>query len=151
MLLFKTLDDFKNRFCYGRKWDRTLEAFEIGEKQLENVYINLGDSLVFKRIDYRENKKNEYFEGHRRYMDIHYILDGSCYLEINKKENLDIIEKYSDETDFEYFEGSGEKILLEKGNIILIENDEGFRFLKEENSRKIIVKLTVENNILINK
>ena len=58
---------------------------------------------------------------------------------------------YSDETDTEYFHGNGEIVNLTTGNLIIIENDEAFRFKGAENLKKVVLKVTIEDNYFLNK
>ena len=99
-----------------------------------------------------ENHINEVdFQGHRRYMDIHYYIEGQEALEISKKNDLDIKSSYSDENDTEYFHGDGEIVNLTAGNLIIIENDEAFRFKEAKNLKKVVLKVTIEDNYFLNK
>ncbi len=150
MLILNSFDEFKDIFRSGKKWIRCKEAIENISNIKENRYHSIGDSLVY--MFKTENHKNEVdFQGHRRYMDIHYYVEGKEVLEISKKNDLDIKSSYSDEDDTEYFYGAGEIINLTAGNLIIIENDEAFRFKGAENLKKVVLKVTIEDNYFLNK
>ncbi|EEY33930.1 hypothetical protein [Pseudoleptotrichia goodfellowii] len=72
------------------------------------------------------------------------FLEGESEIEINLKKNLELYKQYEDITDTEYYTGKGEKINLKKGCILVAEINEAIKFLKDENTQKIVVKLTVE-------
>lgn len=150
MLILNSFDEFKDIFRSGKKWIRCKEAIENIPNIKENRYHSIGDSLVY--MFKTENHKNEVdFQGHRRYIDIHYYVEGREVLEISKKNDLDIKSSYSDENDTEYFYGAGEIINLTAGNLIIIENDEAFRFKGAENLKKVVLKVTIEDNYFLNK
>lgn len=150
MLILNSFDEFKNIFRSGKKWIRCKEAIENIPNIKENRYHSIGDSLVymFKTENHRDDQD---LKGHRRYMDIHYYMEGKENLEIAKKRELDTKIKYSDENDTEYFHGDGEIINLTSGNLVIIENDEAFRFKGAENLKKVILKVTIEDNYFLNK
>ncbi|MGL5191090.1 MAG: beta-galactosidase subunit beta [Cetobacterium sp.] len=150
MLILNSFDQFKEIFRSGKKWIRCKEAIENIENIKENRYYSIGDSLVYM-FKTENNIDGLDFEGHRRYMDIHYYLEGSESLELAKKKNLQAKERYSDETDTEYFSGSGEFVNLKSGNLIIIENDEAFKFKDAKNVKKVVLKVTIEDNYFLNK
>lgn len=84
-------------------------------------------------------------------MDIHYYVEGNEDLEIAKKKEVNVKTNYCDESDTEYFTGNGEIINLKAGNLIIIENDEAFRFKGASNLKKVILKVTIEDNYFLNK
>ena len=150
MLILNSFDEFKDIFRSGKKWIRCKEAIENIPNIKENRYHSIGDSLVymFKTEDHKDGLD---LEGHKRYMDIHYYVEGKETLEISKKKELDIKVKYSDESDVEYFHGNGKSVNLIAGNLIIIENDEAFKFKEAENLKKVILKVTIEDNYFLNK
>lgn len=150
MVVLNTFEEFKDIFRSGKKWIRCKEAIENINNIKENRYHSIGDSLVY--IYKTENYEDEIeMQGHRRYMDIHYYVEGKEKLEISKKKDLIIKKDYCDEDDTEYFIGNGEVIELKAGNLIIIENDEAFRFKNAENLKKVILKVTIEDNYFLNK
>lgn len=150
MVVLNTFEEFKDIFRSGKKWIRCKEAIENINNIKENRYHSIGDSLVY--IYKTENHEDEIeMQGHRRYMDIHYYVEGKEKLEISKKKDLIIKKDYCDEDDTEYFIGNGEIIELKAGNLVIIENDEAFRFKNAENLKKVILKVTIEDNYFLNK
>lgn len=150
MLILNSLDEFKDIFRSGKKWIRCKEAIENISNIKENRYHSIGDSLVymFKTENHEDGLD---LQGHRRYMDIHYYVEGEEILEISKKKELNMKTHYFDENDTEYFHGDGEIINLTAGNLVIIENDDAFKFKAAENLKKVILKVTVEDNYFLNK
>ena len=150
MLILNNFDEFKDIFRSGKKWIRCKEAIENINNIKENRYHSIGDSLVYM-LKTENHKDGVELQGHRRYMDIHYYVEGKETLEISKKNDLNVKSSYSDETDTEYFHGNGEIVNLTTGNLIIIENDEAFRFKGAENLKKVVLKVTIEDNYFLNK
>lgn len=149
MVILKSFEEFKSIFRVGKKWIRCVEAVDNLENVKDNIFYSIGDSIIYKRSTI--NATETHFTGHRRYMDMHYYLEGEEQLEIAKKTDLNIIKAYTNETDREYLEGKGEMITLKAGNVIIVENDEAHKFLGGENVKKVIFKITIEDNYFLNK
>ena len=150
MYIYKDLDKFKLGNKYGKKWERCVEAIENIENIRENIYYSIGDSLVYM-LKTKKFQNEDKFLGTRRYLDLHYYLEGDGELEIAPKETLELIEKYQDETDREYFIGKGEKHLIKKGNLVLLDENNGFKFHDNKDVKKVVIKVTIEDNYFMNK
>lgn len=150
MVILNSFEEFKDIFRTEKKWIRCKEAVENIGNIKENRYHSIGDSLIY--MYKTEDHKDEVdMQGHRRYMDIHYYVEGKEKLEIAKKKDLTVTKDYCDENDTEYFTGNGEILDMKAGNMIIIENDEAFRFKGAENLKKVILKVTIEDNYFLNK
>jgi len=149
MFIYKDLNEFKMDNKYGKKWERCVEAIENIKNIKENIYYSIGDSLVYMLKT--KNTKEEKFLGTRRYLDLHYYIEGDGELEIAPKKSLTLIERYSDETDREYFTGKGEKYSIKPGNLVLLDENMGFKFSDNEDVKKVVIKVTIEDNYFLNK
>lgn len=150
MLLLKNLEEFENRFKIGKKWLRCREAIESIQNIKPYQFRSIGDSLVYL-LDNGAFLNDAQFVGHRRYMDIYYIIDGCCTIEYNVKTALKQTKSYIDESDDEYFEGRGEFLTLKQGALIIFEPQDAHRILSSQSCRKLILKVTVEDNTFLNK
>ena len=146
MLKLSSFDEFKSIFRTGKKWIRCAEAINNIPNIKENVYYSIGDSLAYMITD---SKVEEKFCGHRRYMDIFYYLEGKEEIEIAPKSELELVEKYSDETDREFLIGRGKKIEMKQGEIIIAEINEAVKCFG--GAKKLIIRVTVEDNYFLNK
>lgn len=146
MVVLKSFEEFKSIFRTGKKWIRCAEAINNLPNIKENIYYSIGDSLVYMITDSKEEKE---FCGHRRYMDIFYYLEGGETLEVSLKSELEVTEKYSDETDREYFTGTGKKYEIKEGEMVIIEIGEACKCYG--NAKKVIIRVTVEDNYFLNK
>lgn len=150
MIILDSLTEFQRLYGTGKKWLRCMEAVNNVENIRPGVFHSVGDSLVYRLASGTEPQRAE-FEGHRRYFDIHYYLEGSEDIEFAAKSRLYTFAPYSDETDRELFTGSGEKITARKGHVIIFENHEASRFRPEKNVKKVILKVTIEESYFLNK
>ena len=150
MIILDALSEFQRLYRTGKKWQRCMEAINNLEKLRPGVFHSIGDSLVYRLASGAEPQRAE-FEGHRRYFDVHYYLEGREEIEFAAKSRLNPVAPYLDETDREWFTGSGEKITASKGNVILFENHEASRFRPEKNVKKVILKVTIEESYFLNK
>ncbi|TPG57001.1 beta-galactosidase subunit beta [Ewingella americana] len=150
MIILDALSEFQRLYRTGKKWQRCMEAINNLEKLRPGVFHSIGDSLVYRLASGAEPQRAE-FEGHRRYFDVHYYLEGREEIEFAAKSRLNSVAPYLDETDREWFTGGGEKITASKGNVILFENHEASRFRPEKNVKKVILKVTIEESYFLNK
>ncbi len=97
------------------------------------------------------SKADEQFVGHRRYFDVHYYLNGSETIECADKNTLTQTEAYSDETDREYFTGTGQPQRIEAGQMVIFENHQAHRFSASDNLQKVVLRVTIEDGYFLNK
>lgn len=102
MIVLDSLEQFKQVYRNGRKWNRCVEAIgNIGNIK-DGVMHSIGDSLVYM-VEDGIAKQTEMFIGNRRYFDVHYYLEGRETVEFADKTALTLEQAYRDETDREFF------------------------------------------------
>ncbi len=111
---------------------------------------SIGDSLAYM-IEDGIARNTKTFEGHRRYFDVHYYLEGRETVEFTDKSQLELVEDYRDETDREYLIGSGEKRELCEGQVAIFDNNKAYRFHGDNRVRKVVFKVTIEDGYFLNK
>ena len=120
----------KIKFIKGR--------FEIEEEQVFGI-----------GLEYETKGEDEcIWEAHRKYIDIHVVLEGEEQVLISGIENMKSTKSYDTEGDYELFEGKKEhRVLLKQGEfLILFPNEvhktgvliEGRKFVK-----KLVAKLAI--------
>lgn len=150
MIVLNSLEKFGLVYRDGRKWDRCMEAINNINHIREGVMHSIGDSLVY-RVAKGQNKPMPLFEGNRRYFTVHYYLDGEEIIEVASKSTLQPNGHYSDETDREFFTGNGEKHHLKQGEVAIFENHEAYRIHGNDQVKKVVLRVTVEDGYMLNK
>ncbi len=150
MIVLDNLEQFKEVYRSGRKWNRCVEAIDNIENIKPGVMHSIGDSLVYM-IEDGIAKQTGAFVGARRYFDVHYYLDGSESVEFAYKEALQVHQAYNDETDQELLSGQGEIRKLQQGQIAIFENDKAYRFQGDNRVKKVVLKVTIEDGYFLNK
>ncbi len=86
-------------------------------------------------------------EAHRKYIDIHYLLEGSENIEITNVETLTITKDYDEQTDALLGTAKGKPYLLEKGQFMVVFPEEahlpGIKVNDCAEVKKAVVKVPV--------
>jgi evolved beta-galactosidase subunit beta len=150
MVVLENLEQFKTLYRDGRKWNRCVEAIENIGKIRDGVYHSIGDSLAYM-IEDGVAQNSEHFIGNRRYFDVHYYLEGQETIEANHKQQLDVVMPYQDETDREYLAGSGTLQTVGQWQVVILDNNNAYRFIGDKRVRKVVLKVTIEDGYFLNK
>ncbi|MCR4719916.1 MAG: YhcH/YjgK/YiaL family protein [Firmicutes bacterium] len=128
--------DIKNAFEY-------LKTVEYG-KNTTNLTVNFSEPIT---ADEDSMGKKKLFEAHRKYIDLHYIIDGTekfGYANIN---TLKPVTEYNEKDDYILLSGEASRITLNKGDfVIAFPEDAHIPALKYKNSEKVkraVVKIPV--------
>ena len=97
MRIIDNLEQFRQIYASGKKWQRCVEAIENIDNIQPGVAHSIGDSLTY-RVE-NDSATDALFTGHRRYFEVHYYLQGQQKIEYAPKETLQVVEYYRDETD----------------------------------------------------
>lgn len=90
---------------------------------------------------------SSYFEAHRKYIDIQYLVSGKEYVVLTSLDDKqEIIHPYDHENDYELFQKSDEKFLLADKNTLFVffhsdGHKPGIKVNESELVRKIVVKI----------
>ena len=95
MIVLENLEKFKEIYRSGRKWNRCLEAIDNLKNMKMGVCYSKGDSLVYRLHEGRHNTEG-LFEGHKRYLDVHYYIEGEEMIESAHKAKLNLEKNYKD-------------------------------------------------------
>lgn len=151
MITLESLDLFKQVYREGKKWNRCIEAIENLPNIRPGVFHSIGDSLVYRLFEGVSPAK-ETFEGTRRYVDLHYYLEGEETVEWAAKDDLGVVQAYDDCTDREQLGGEvQQRCRVGQGQVVLFESDKAYRFCGDGPVRKVIIKVTVEGGYFKNK
>lgn len=115
--------------------------YEAGSHEID------GKKLFLNRVNYTtKNKEERFWEGHKKYIDVHVVFEGKERINLNFKDNLSF-KKCVEEDDFLEFEGDeNSTVVLEKDDFLIcypedihmscLKADE-----KESNVKKAIYKV----------
>lgn len=149
MRILDSLEQFRQIYHSGRKWQRCVEAIENINRIREGVAHSISDSLTYRIVSATDSDTR--FVGHRRYFAIHYYLQGQQKIEYALKTRLQVIECYRDETDREYLQGHGVIVPVHAGQIVICDNSEACRFICDSPVKKVLLKVTIEERYFHNK
>lgn len=149
MEIFSDLDEFARITAGIAKWDRTSQAIQAAQFHPERVMHSIGDSLTYIRTTRRH--ETDLFTGHRRYVEVVAADASPVQIEIAQKHDLTPFGDYSDLTDREYFEGSGQDVRLEPGQVLITAIDEALRYPAPTDTPYTVVHVTVEGATFHNK
>ncbi|GLR08166.1 beta-galactosidase subunit beta [Mixta theicola] len=149
MRILDNLEQFKQIYHSGRKWQRCVEAINNIDNIRPGVAHSIGDSLSY-RVE-NGSTTDTLFVGHRRYFEVHYYLQGQQKIEFAPKTQLQMAERYRDETDREYLQGSGDTVQVHEGQMIVCDNSEAYRFICDSPVKKVVLRVTIEDGYFLNK
>lgn len=92
MRIIDNLEQFRQIYASGKKWQRCVEAIENIDNIQPGVAHSIGDSLTY-RVE-TDSATDALFTGHRRYFEVHYYLQGQQKIEYAPKETLQVVEYY---------------------------------------------------------
>lgn len=106
-----------------------------------------GEEIFFNLIEYETKQEEERFwESHKKYIDLHYILEGKEFIGYEQFNRMEIKEPYNETDDFYLLEGRLQsKVLLQKDDfMILFPDDVHMTALKVDETaqvRKVVFKI----------
>ncbi len=150
MIILDNIEQFTALYKEGRKWQRCLEAINNIEHIKAGVYHSIGDSLIYM-LETGQPQPSDEFVGYRRYLDVHYYLEGEECIEVADKQQLTNTTPYLDDSDREFFSGSGERFTVGNGQFVIFDNDKAYRFCGGQPIKKVVLKVTIEDGYFLNK
>ncbi|NIF48388.1 beta-galactosidase subunit beta [Enterobacter sp. Ap-1006] len=149
MRVLENLEQFKQIYHSGRKWQRCVEAINNVDNIRPGVAHSIGDSLSYRVST--DSCTDALFVGSRRYFDVHYYLQGRQKIEFAPKGQLKTVACYRDETDREYLKGIGDIVTVTEGQMVICDPEEAYRFISDEWVKKVVLRVTIEDGYFLNK
>lgn len=128
--------------CFEFAKNNKLVEFEKGSHVID------GDDIFVNIVGYETcEKEDRFWEAHKKYIDVHLMLDGSERIDLNFIENLDQKE-YEEEGDFLPLEGDHSSYVeLKKGDFLVCYPEDAhmtaIKVNEKENIKKAIFKVIV--------
>jgi YhcH/YjgK/YiaL family protein len=89
--------------------------FQIGKMEID------GENLFAIGAEYETRRAEEaLWEGHKKYIDVHWVLSGSERVGLSSEEESTITKSYDEENDFLNCETIGQTIDLKDGHFLLL-------------------------------
>jgi YhcH/YjgK/YiaL family protein len=124
-----------------------IEDIDLGVLQDGKTEID-GENVFALAFGY-ETKSLEMakWEAHKKYIDIHITVSGKEKIGYAELENLEVVEKYNEETDCMFLKGEGQFLALDNEHFAMFYPGEGHKpaiFINEcEQVRKVVIKILV--------
>lgn len=123
-----------------------LEAEEFPEGKTEIIGTHLfGNGMVRETKDFAES----IWESHQKYIDIHFLVEGSERIFYGPEENMTEIKPYNPEKEITVFEGNGTEVFFPKNGFVIFFPGEIHKALVHagmpETVKKMVIKLGVED------
>lgn len=88
------------------------------------------------------------FEAHQEYLDVHFVIEGEEYVYINDVKNMQSLQAYDSENDYELFKGEmRHKVYLNKNNFLILEQQDahktGISVSMNSAVKKIVLKIKI--------
>ena len=136
---------FEKAFLYIQKLQ---DKNSLEYKSLANIGLDECNKIVLdencfilEQAYITKDKKDCFFESHRKYIDIQYIFEGSEIMEVENINKLQITQEYNESLDFAKYEqkpNSSILIINENELAIFYPNDAHMPCIKVDNNQKII-------------
>ena len=136
---------FEKAFLYIQKLQDkdSLEYKSLSDIGLDdcNKIVLDENCFVLEQAYITKDKKDCFFESHRKYIDIQYIFKGSEIMEVENTNKLQITKEYDSSLDFAKYAQNGNTLSLiinENELAIFYPNDAHMPCIKVDNNQKVI-------------
>lgn len=108
-----------------------------------------GEKLFFNLIEYETKEEEERFwESHKKYIDVHYILDGEEFVGYEHFERMTIKEDYNEPDDYYLLKGKLQtKVKLQKGDFMICYPQDvhmtAIKVTEKQMVRKVVFKVKI--------
>ena len=123
------LDYIKRVEQYDGVWPNLVEAIRFAEG-LGNPELGryeIGDSFALVQEIQTVHATEKDFELHRKYVDVHIILEGEELLEYEDIDNLSPIGTFNDTRDIQMASGKGQSVIIRPGMFCLVFPHDGHK------------------------
>lgn len=118
--------NIKNLHIYrgiSKKLDKAIDFILKNEFIFSPVGKNIIDDEIFYNIQECKTKKVEdsYFEIHKKYIDIHIVIDGEEKIAFSSNENLNPVDKFDYTSDCQFLKGNYSEVFnMNTKNFLII-------------------------------
>lgn len=125
-----------------------IKAMDFKDLQSKTYEVD-GEEIYFNLIEYETKLEEERFwESHKKYIDLHYILEGKEFIGYEQFARMNIKENYNEADDYFLLEGSLQsKVMLQKDDFMILYPDDvhmtGIKVNEKEKVRKVVFKIKI--------
>lgn len=123
-----------------------IESFDIKDGECIKEMIN-DEMFVLKQAYITKNREDCFFESHKKYIDIQYMLKGDEIMDVCNLEDLEILKDYDDKTDFIKYKGKQENIsslLIKENELAIFYPQDAHQPCIKTNENKLIYKAVIK-------
>jgi len=109
------------------------------------------DIFVLKQAYTTKERSDCFFESHRKYVDVQFMVKGDEYMDVSCIESLKVIKEYDDKTDFIKYEGKENdisKLLIKEKELAIFYPSDAhqpcIKTTKKELVYKAVIKIPLE-------
>lgn len=140
-LYLKINTHFKKAFKYLKEIQ--LDNFEFGKKIIEQDYV----FAINNEYD-TKNKEGSYLEGHKKYIDIQYMVEGEELIGYSSLADQKVQTEYKRDTDLIFFSDPSETFIkLKKGMFAIFYPEDlhmpGIMTDKPQTIKKVVIKVKI--------
>lgn len=108
--------------CFSYAKEQKLVEFENGKHEID------GERLFVNIVEYTtKNPEERFWEAHKRYLDVHLMLDGEEQIDLNFLSNMDVKE-FVEADDFVPMDGKkNSSVILRNGDFLICYPQDGHR------------------------
>lgn len=122
------------------------ESFDIKDGECIKEMIN-DEMFVLKQAYITKNREDCFFESHKKYIDIQYMLKGEEIMDVCNLEDLEILKDYDDKTDFIKYKGKEKNIsslLIKENELAIFYPQDAHQPCIKTNQNKLIYKAVIK-------
>ncbi len=136
--------------CLGERMEIALKYLQENDfSHFEPGKYMIEGNNVFALVQQYETRlmENMQWEGHRKYIDIHYVVEGVERIGYALLEDMKVIHEYSEESDGFSAEGDGIFLTMKCGMFIILTPDDihmpGIVVDKPQLIKKVVMKILI--------
>ena len=120
-MIFDKVENIKRYSNVHPKFLDVIEYLEGGNSFVKGKFDIDGETFFGIGLEY-DTKENKdcLWEGHRRYLDIHILLEGEEKIEIADEKDSKVTQQYDKENDYTLFESKGFEVAMKQGDFLLL-------------------------------
>ena len=121
--------------CFSYAKEQNLVEFENGKHEID------GERLFVNIVEYTtKNAEERFWEAHKKYLDVHFMLNGEEQIDLNFLSNMDVKE-FVEVDDFVPMDGEkNSSVVLRNGDFLICYPQDGHRTAVKVSEPKTIKK-----------